>query len=132
MRILEIQAAPMPIHMNVGNEVIENEKIYTQIRQQICAKRKFLLEQQQKMNRINKENEFIQKIRDDYFKYNDYIKNQRQQQINAFNNLNEYLNKLTQTGNLSKNNIRDAKAEQKKIIQQINLIKQNLEEIIKE
>jgi len=132
MRILEIQAAPIPIPMNVENEVIENEKIYTQIQQQIFAKRKFLLEQQQKMNRINKENEFLQKIRRDYSKYNDYIKHQRQEQINAFNNLNEYLNKLTQTGNLSKNNIRDAKAEQKKILQQINLIKQNLEEIMKE
>ena len=124
MRIVEIQAEPI--------NVIENEKIFTQIQQQICAKRKFLLEQEEKMRLIKKQNEFLEKVRNDYSKYNEYMKKQKQEQINAFNNLNEYLNKLTQTGNLSKNNIRDVKQEQKKILQQINFIKQNLEEIMKE
>lgn len=124
MRIVEIQAAPI--------NVVENEKKYLQLQQQICAKRKFLSEQEEKMRKIKKENEFLEKVRDDYSKYNYFIKKQREEQINAFNNLNEYLNNLTQKGNLSKNNIRDAKAEQKKILDEIKKINQTLEEIIKE
>lgn len=126
MRIIEIQNAPDSVNL------VENERLFLQIQQQINSKRNFLLEQQKRIEKIKKQNEFLDNVRRDYSRYNNYIVNERQQQINAFTSLNQYLNDLTKSGNLSKNNIKDAKMEQKKILQQIQEIKQGLDEIIKE
>ena len=126
MRIIEIQNAPDSVNL------VENERLFLQIQQQINLKRNFLLEQQKRIEKIKKQNEFLDNVRRDYSKYNNYIVNERQQQISAFTALNQYLKDLTKSGNLSKNNIKDAKMEQKKILQQIKDIKQGLDEIIKE
>jgi hypothetical protein len=46
--------------------------------------------------------------------------------------LNSYIKDLTISGNLSKNNIEDAKNEQQKILTEINSIKKGIDDIIKE
>jgi hypothetical protein len=126
MRIVEI------IPPNQSVDLSEKEKIFMQIQQQILLKRKFLLEQQQRINKIKQHNEFLENVRNDYSKYNKYISDEREKQIQAFTMLNQYLNDLTTSGKLSKNNIKDAKAEQKKILNEIENIKIGLDEIMKE
>jgi len=126
MRIVEI----MPPNQSV--DLSEKEKIFMQIQQQILLKRKFLLEQQQRINKIKQHNEFLENVRNDYAKYNKYISDEREKQIQAFTMLNQYLNDLTTSGKLSKNNIKDAKAEQNKILNEIENIKIGLDEIMKE
>jgi hypothetical protein len=52
--------------------------------------------------------------------------------MSALTMLNGYIKDLTVSGNLSKNNIEDAKNEQNKILNEINSIKKGIDDIIKE
>ena len=107
------------------------DKQFNQIQQVIELKRKLLLEKQIKYKKISKQNKFLEEIRDDYSNYSNYIMNQKQEQIKALSLLKNYVDDLSSSGNLSNQNIKDSKYEQKKILNEINLIKSNLNEIIK-
>ena len=89
-----------------------------------------LLSKQKQLKRIAKHNAFLQQIRSDYSKYNNYIVKQKQDQLTALNLLNNYIDDLSRSGNLSKHNIRDAKMEQRKIVKELNSIKHGLDKIM--
>jgi len=103
---------------------------FIQLQQLIDFKRKMLLDKQIKYKKISKQNHFLEEIKNDYSNYSNYIMKQKQEQIQALEILNNYVRDLTISGNLSKQNIKDAKYEQKKIIKELNSIKHNLDEII--
>ena len=98
----------------------------------IDVKRKMLLEKQKKIRKISKQNEFLDEIREDYGKYYGYIIKQKRDQMGALDLLNKYVHDLTVSGKLSKNNVEDAKYEQKKILSEIRSIKHNVDNIIKD
>lgn len=101
-----------------------------QIENLIDAKRKMLLDKQKKFKNLSKQNEFLNDIKQDYNKYYGYIVKQKQDQMSALSMLNTYIKDLTVSGNLSKNNIDDAKNEQQKILTEINSIKKGIDDII--
>jgi len=96
----------------------------------IDEKRNSLFEKQQKIHLLSKQNQFLEDIRDDYSKYHNYIVQQKQDQISAMNILNQYVNDLTVSGNLSKNNIKDARFEQQKILEEMESIKTKLDALV--
>jgi len=102
-----------------------------QIENLIDAKRKMLIDKQKKFKNISKQNEFLSEVKQDYSKYYGYIVKQKQDQMSALSMLNTYIKDLTVSGNLSKNNIDDAKNEQQKILTEINSIKNGIDDIIK-
>ena len=110
--------------------LVERDNQFIQIQQLIDAKRDLLYKKQKKLRSIQKQNQFLGVIRDDYQKYNNYIKQQKHDQIQALQIINNYINDLTETGKLSKYNIEDAKVEQDKIMQEVNSIKEGLDEIM--
>ena len=111
---------------------LENrEQQFIQIEKLIEAKRKMLLDKQQKIIFISKQNQFLNEIKGDYNKYYN-IAHQKREQIEALNLLNKYINDLAVSGELSKNNIIDAKHEQQKILSELNTIKSSLDNIIKD
>jgi hypothetical protein len=116
----------LPIQMDLASK---DEK-FIKIQQLIDLKRKMLLEKQIKYKKISKHNRFLEEIKNDYSNYSNYIMKQKQEQIQALNLLKNYVNDLSISGNLSKQNIKDSKYEQKKILNEINLIKTNLSQII--
>ena len=63
-------------------------------------------------------------------KYYNYISQQKKDQIRALQVLDEYINDLTISGKLTKHNIEDAKEEQKKILREVNYIKNGLDSIV--
>jgi cell division septum initiation protein DivIVA len=89
-----------------------------------------LLDKQNKIQFISKQNEFLDDIKSDYNKYYNYIAQQKRDQMSALHLLNNYINELTISGELSKNNMKDAKYEQKKILSELNTIKKSLDGII--
>jgi hypothetical protein len=89
-----------------------------------------LLEKQKKFKLIQKQNQFLDIIKDDYSKYYSYISKQKQDQIKALEILNSYISDLTTSGKLTKNNINDAGFEQKKIIKEIKSIRKGLDGIM--
>ena len=98
----------------------------------IETKKKMLLEKQNKLKIVINQNIFLEKLKDDYLKYYNYIIQQKRDQIKALELLNTYINQLSISGNLSKQNLEDSKEEQKKIIDELKKIKTNLDLIIKD
>lgn len=105
---------------------------FIQIQDLIEAKRNFLLEKQKKMRVLSKQNIFLQEVQRDYNKYYNYIAKQKEDQIYALELLKNYIQDLTQSGNLTKNNIQDAKEEQKKILGEIQNVRNGLDDLIKD
>jgi DNA repair exonuclease SbcCD ATPase subunit len=103
-----------------------------QIENLIDAKRKMLINKQKNFKNLTKQNEFLNEVKQDYNKYYGYIVKQKEDQMSALTMLNGYIKDLTVSGNLSKNNIEDAKNEQNKILNEINSIKKGIDDIIKE
>jgi hypothetical protein len=116
----------LPIQMDLASK----DQRFIQIQQLIDFKRKMLLEKQKKYKKISKQNHFLEEIKNDYSNYSNYIMKQKQEQIQALEILQNYVQDLSVSGNLSKQNVKDAKYEQKKILNEINLIKTNLSQII--
>ena len=120
---------PINIHL-VDNNNQEQQLLH--IENLIDVKRQMLLDKQKKIRKISKQNEFLDEIRKDYGKYYGYIIQQKKDQMDALDLLNKYIHDLTVSGKLSKNNVEDAKYEQKKILSEIKSIKHNLDNIIKD
>jgi hypothetical protein len=116
----------LPIQMDLASK----DQRFIQIQQLIDFKRKMLLEKQKKYKKISKQNHFLEEIKNDYSNYSNYIMKQKQEQIQALEILQNYVQDLSVSGNLSKQNVKDAKYEQKKIIRELKSIKHNLDEVI--
>jgi hypothetical protein len=116
--------------ININDNLVNRDIQFILIQQQIDAKRKLLLNKQNKLKRIMKQNVFLSDVKDDYSKYYSYIINQKKQQMAALEMLNTYIDDLTQSGSLTENNIKDAKYEQKQILKELKSIKTNLDELI--
>jgi hypothetical protein len=116
--------------ININDNLVNRDIQFVLIQQQIDTKRKLLLNKQNKLKRIMKQNVFLSDIKDDYSKYYSYIINQKKQQMAALEMLNTYIDDLTQSGSLTENNIKDAKYEQKQILKELKSIKINLDELI--
>ena len=110
---------------NKDNQLLQLENL-------IDAKRKMLLDKQQKFKSISNQNVFLNEVKKDYSKYYGYVVKQKQEQITALDLLNKYIKDLTVSGKLSKNNIEDSKYEQTKILTEINSIKKGIDDIIKD
>ena len=120
----------MKILIPIGNYQLPRKDDQFQLLQEmIDAKRESLIKKQNTLQFLSKENTFLQGIRDDYSKYNKYIVQQKQDQMMALSILNNYIQDLAVTGELSKQNIEDARTEQQKILEEIDSIKKNLDSI---
>ena len=120
----------MKILIPIGNYQLPRKDDQFQLLQEmIDAKRESLIKKQKTLQFLSKENTFLQGIRDDYSKYNKYIVQQKQDQMTALSILNNYIQDLAVTGELSKQNIEDARTEQQKILEEIDSIKKNLDSI---
>jgi protein-tyrosine phosphatase len=121
----------MKILIPIGNYQLPRKDDQFQLLQEmIDAKRESLIKKQKTLHFLSKENSFLQGIRDDYSKYNKYIAQQKQDQMTALSILNNYIQDLSATGELSKQNIEDARSEQKKILEEIDSIKNNLDSLL--
>ena len=112
-------------------QMAEGDRRLTHIENIIEKKRQYLLEKQKKLKHLSESNKFLHIIKNDYDNYYNYIIKQKEDQIKALDILNQYINELSESGELSKNNLYDSKYEQKRILNEINHIKNNLDTIIK-
>jgi hypothetical protein len=125
MEIIEIKR---PMKMN--NRINNDEDEYLHLQYVIESKRNMLLKKQKHLQKIAKQNAFLEHIKNDYLKYNNYIVKQKQEQITALHLLNNYIEDLSKSGQLSEHNIRDAKIEQKNIVKELRSIKTGLDKIM--
>lgn len=119
---------PLPVPMNMN---IANRDIYLiHIEKEIEIRRKRLLEKQHKIQQFARQNQFLEKIKQDYANYHQIILQQKQEQLRALELLNLYINDLNKSGKLSTQNIKDSVYEQKKILAEIKKIKKSVDELI--
>ena len=134
--ILEIVPIPVnkvvvmrqPEEVEISNE--EKDLLLLQIQHQIHAKRDFLLQKQKYLNKMEQQNNFLREVKNDYAKYYNYILKQKQEQMEALDMLKQYVHDLTVSGSLSKQNIKDAKLEQKRILREMKNIKKDLDVLV--
>ena len=110
---------------NKDNQLMKIEEI-------IDSKRKMLINKQKRLRFMSKQNAFLDAVREDYDKYNDYVVKQKHEQMKAFTVLNSYIVDLNRSTKLTKQNMVDSKEEQRKIVNEIKSIQHNLDEIVKE
>ena len=103
---------------------------FMQIQKLIDSKNRFLIEKQKKIKFITKQNRFLEEVKNDYEKYSSYLFQQKEEQIKALQLINGYINKLSVSGQLSEQNMNDAKEEQRKILREIRTIKSGLNSIM--
>ena len=103
---------------------------FMQIQEMIDSKRQMLVNKQKKLKNIEKQNQFLDAVKNDYAKFYGYISQQKKDQIRALELLDSYIKDLTDSGKLTKHNIEDAKEEQNKILNEVNSIKKSLDDII--
>lgn len=120
----------IPSQPRIVIRVRERDEQFKQIQELIERKRQFLFEKERKLNKILKENQFLEAVKSDYNKYYNYIQKQKMDQMKALQLLNEYINDLTLSGKLTKHNIEDAKEEQMKILNEMKTIKKSLDSIM--
>ena len=116
--------------MRIIQLIEEKDKKFMDIQALIEAKRTMLINKQQKLAKIAKQNHFLDTVKRDYLKYYNYITQQKREQIQAMELLNTYIKDLSETGKLTKQNMEDAKAEQEKIMNEVKSIKGNLDNIM--
>jgi hypothetical protein len=112
--------------------LLQKDDYFIKITYLIESKRDLLLEKQKKLKHITKNNEYLTEVRNDYIKYNNYIINQKRDQLIALGLLKRYVKDLRKSGELSENNIEDARHEQQKIINELNMLKTNINLLVRE
>lgn len=114
------------------SQLEEGDSKLEHIEKVIESKRRFLLEKRKSFKELTKTNHYLNDVKDDYQKYYDYIVQEKQNQIKALNILDTYISDLARSGELTKQNINDSKYEQKRILNEIENIKNNLDSLINE
>ena len=132
MQLVQMKMEPMNIMPMTFNDMHNKDSQLMKIEEIIDAKRKMLINKQKRLRFMSKQNAFLDAVREDYDKYNDYIVKQKQEQMKAFGVLNSYITDLNRSTKLTKQNMVDSKEEQRKIVNEIKSIQHNLDEIVKE
>ena len=78
-----------------------------------------------------KTNHFLEEVKNDYQKYYEYIIHEKQQEYEYMKVLQGYLEDLIKTNKINNIELKNAKYEQKQILDEMDKIKMELDQIIK-
>jgi putative IMPACT (imprinted ancient) family translation regulator len=132
MKLIQMKMEPMNIMPLTLNDMNNKDKQLMKIEEIIDARRNMLINKQKRLRFMSKQNAFLDAVREDYDKYNDYIVQQKNEQMKALSVLNSYIDDLNRSTKLTKQNMIDSKEEQRKIVNEIKSIQHNLDKIVKE
>ena len=111
---------------------LSKQDIYlVEIEKQIAAKRQFLLQRRNHLEKASRENSFLNGVKQDYQVYHQFILKQKHDQMQAMNLLDQYLNDLITSGKLTDQDIEQSKKDQREILTEIEKIKKDLASIMK-
>ena len=105
----------------------ERDQYVMTIENEIQNRRELLIDKRKHLKKVRNQNEFLEEVMSDYSKYYNYITEQKQEQMRALDMLNKYIHGLIEKENLTSENLKDAKKEQKKIIHEMKKIKKGLD-----
>jgi len=100
-----------------------------QIEQQLHDKQQFLMDKYNESKELEKDNEYLRVIRDDYKQYYDYVVSQKKEQVTAMHFLNDYLDKMTETSGITDEDLEKMRRDQRQIVDEIHHIKEGLDKL---
>jgi hypothetical protein len=86
-----------------------------------------VIQKRKKVKDLPSDNEYLKTVIADHENLKQSYAREKQEQFQAFQELYDYIATLAREGSLSKQNVIDAKAEQDKILQQMNQIEKELD-----
>lgn len=120
-----------PDSNNFNNiDLAKRDQYLLKIDDEIELRRNFLLEKQKKLEKLSRQNRFLETIKDDYENYHNYIVEQKEGQIRAMNSIKQYVEDLIVSGKLTDQDIRQAKDDQREITSEVKKIREKINEII--
>jgi len=114
----------------LGIDLAKRDQYLLKIEDEIELRRNFLLEKQKKLEKLSRQNLFLETIKDDYENYHNYIVEQKEGQIRVMNSIKQYVEDLIVSGKLTDQDIRQAKDDQREITSEVKKIREKINEII--
>jgi hypothetical protein len=111
-------------------DLAKRDQYLLKIEDEIQLRRKFLLEKQKKLEKLSRQNHFLETIKNDYENYHNYIVEQKEGQIRAMNSIKQYVEDLIVSGKLTDEDIRHAKDDQREITSEVKKIREKINDII--
>ena len=108
----------------------ERDKYLTQVENQMQAKKDLINEKRVTLNENIKQNHFLENVREDYNKYYNYIIQQKKDQVKAMQILDDYVKDIIFSNKLTENDLQNAKREQQQILDQLDVLKRELDTLI--
>ena len=108
----------------------ERDKYLTQVENQMQAKKDLINEKRVALNENIKQNHFLENVREDYNKYYNYIIQQKKDQVKAMQILDDYVKDIIISNKLTENDLQNAKREQQQILDQLDVVKRELDTLI--
>ena len=108
----------------------ERDKYLTQVENQMQAKKDLINEKRVTLNENIKQNHFLENVREDYNKYYNYIIQQKKDQVKAMQILDDYVKDIIISNKLTENDLQNAKREQQQILDQLDVLKRELDTLI--
>jgi len=108
----------------------ERDKYLTQVENQMQAKKDLINEKRVALNENIKQNHFLENVREDYNKYYNYIIQQKKDQVKAMQILDDYVKDIIISNKLTENDLQNAKREQQQILDQLDVVKKELDTLI--
>jgi len=112
------------------NPLADRDTRLNNMERQIAAKRALLLGKQQQLSALQKDNEFLGQVRDDYQRHYAYMVEEKEREKRAMNMLHQYVDDIMRSGKLTATDIQAAKREQEGILAEVTHIQSGIEEIM--
>ena len=117
--------------MSLPMELIKRDLYLYEIEDQIKLRRNLILDKNKALNKKKKGNHFLQEVKEDYQKYYDYLIHEKKREYESMKLLQSYLEELIQTQKMTNMDFKNAKYEQKQILNEMDKIKMELDNLTK-
>ena len=109
---------------------LRDQKIF-QLKAEVENRKKLLCAKRHQLKANVSENGFLRGVMDDYEQYNNHIISQKNKQIAMFQILNKYIDNITTDLQLTNNKLRESKSEQREIMKEMTILKNELDNLVK-
>jgi hypothetical protein len=100
------------------------------LRDEIECKKKFLIHKVNELYGIEKYNEFLGEIVDDYSKYKKHILKEKQEQYEALRLISNYINNLKKSIDIADHELNESKYHQKTLVGEMNRLKKEIDTLL--
>ena len=108
---------------------LRDQQIY-RMQCELKNRKKMLCTKGKQLHKYVNENNYLKDIVDDYNKYNTYIMEEKKKKMNALHDINDYITKINAGLHMTDNALDQSKKEQRRLLHEIDNIKNDLDEII--